>query len=318
MIQRISALFLALILCMVCFSAYADEDHWICPNCGAENTTNFCTQCGTEKPETIICTGCGEKYPIDTTALFCGNCGTKLQQDVLPSIRLEGNGFDSPEAAVTCYLEGLKNLNFEQMLRAFAWETQAEHYSMETRIRRLQSYSYGTRPRLIGDSDFIRSANMYSLLAVQIDAIYQSLDVYILQEDHPYYASKTGSIVFKEDGELDDFIGKFNNGQLQKLSTMTNIQFLTPDEITDGKFSAGKNPENYIKMNAMYGADETADMPTVADIDGGVIFCCPTAARYGDKWYLVSVSSMTNQMMGFDMLRQAFVYAPGSISDLVR
>ena len=67
---------IALLFCIGCTSACAEGDSWICPECGAENTTNFCIKCGTKKPETIVCPGCGEKYPIDTEAVFCGNCGT--------------------------------------------------------------------------------------------------------------------------------------------------------------------------------------------------------------------------------------------------
>lgn len=308
---------IALLFCIGCTSACAEGDSWTCPECGAENTTNFCIKCGTKRPETIVCPDCGEKYPADTEAAFCGNCGAKLRQDVIPSARLEGNGFDTPEEAVTYYLEGLKNLNFNQMLRAFAWETQAEHFSVDAKIRRLQAYMMNLKPRLLGDSDFIRTANLYSLRTAQIDAIYQSIELYILQADHPMQAS-TGAIVLREDSEFDAFKEKFNNGRLEKLAGMANIRFLTPDEMTEGKFSLERNQENYIKMNAMYGADETVDVPAVADLDGEILFCCPTVARYGDKWYLVSVSSMTNMIMGIATNRQAFAAGEGSLDDLLK
>ena len=308
---------IALLFCIGCTSACAEGDSWICPGCGAENTTNFCIKCGTKRPETIVCPDCGEKYPADTEAAFCGNCGAKLRQDVIPSVRLEGNGFDTPEEAVTCYLEGLKNLDFNQMLWAFAWETQAEHFSVDAKIRRLQAYMATLKPRLLGDSDFIRTANLYSLRAAQIDSIYQSIELYILREDHPLKSS-TGAIVLREDGDFDAFKEKFNNGRLEKLTGLTNIRFLTPDEVTEGKFSHEKNQENYIKMNAMYGADETVDVPAVADLDGEILFCCPTVARYGDKWYLVSVSSMTNMIMGMNVMQQAFATAEGTLDDLLK
>ncbi len=50
-----------------------------CPNCGNIITANFCTECGTKKPEEPkekFCTNCGEK--ADSNAKFCMNCGTKL------------------------------------------------------------------------------------------------------------------------------------------------------------------------------------------------------------------------------------------------
>ena len=314
--KRILACLIAVMLCIGYVSACAEGDAWICPKCGAENNTNFCIKCGTKKPETIVCPECGEKYPIDTEAVFCGNCGTKLQQDVIPAGRLEGKGFDTPEEAVTYYLEGLKNLDFDQMLRAFAWETQGAHFSAEIKLRRLQTYMPSIRPRLLGDSDFIRSANMYSMLSVQTDAICQSVELYILQEDDPRQ-NPTGAIMLREDADFDAFMEKFSNGRLEQLAGLTNIRFLTPDQVTGGKFSFEKNQENYVRMNAMYCADETVDVPAVADVGDEILFCCPTVARYGDKWYLVSVSSMTNMIMGLEVARQAFATAKGSLDDFL-
>ena len=108
--KKIISVFVAvlLILCAGCFPVYAEEVSWTCPGCGETNTTNFCTQCGTRKPETITCPVCGENYPADTTANYCGNCGTKLQEVANHSFRLEGNGFDTPEEAVTYYLKGIR------------------------------------------------------------------------------------------------------------------------------------------------------------------------------------------------------------------
>ena len=54
---------------------------WLCPNCGKENTGNFCPFCGTKRPpEEIICTECGEVYPPEVDYAFCPNCGTALQK----------------------------------------------------------------------------------------------------------------------------------------------------------------------------------------------------------------------------------------------
>ena len=36
------------------------------------------------------------------------------------TMKYEGEGFATPEEALTCYMEGLKNLDFDQMMSAFA------------------------------------------------------------------------------------------------------------------------------------------------------------------------------------------------------
>ena len=55
--------------------APAPEGGWTCPQCGAVNTTNFCGQCGTQKPaepQPWTCPQCGNA----NTTNFCGQCGT--------------------------------------------------------------------------------------------------------------------------------------------------------------------------------------------------------------------------------------------------
>ena len=59
------------------------EEHKVegvtCPNCGALITGNFCTECGTKRPEEPqekFCTNCGNK--VDENAKFCMNCGEKI------------------------------------------------------------------------------------------------------------------------------------------------------------------------------------------------------------------------------------------------
>ena len=55
---------------------------WTCPQCGAVNTGNFCSECGTKKPApagAVKCPGCGKEYPAGTAPKFCPECGTKLQ-----------------------------------------------------------------------------------------------------------------------------------------------------------------------------------------------------------------------------------------------
>ena len=49
---------------------------WTCPECGQENAANFCSNCGTKKPEDPgkwFCPECGQ----ENSANFCSNCGTK-------------------------------------------------------------------------------------------------------------------------------------------------------------------------------------------------------------------------------------------------
>ncbi len=317
-IKKMTAVLLSLFLVLGCACSFAEGDEWICPDCGAANTTNFCIKCGAKKQEEIVCPNCGAKYPIDSGAAFCGNCGTKLEQAASFSGQYEGEGFDTPEEALTCYMEGFKNLNFEQILSAFAWETQMEHYDIKAYFERIRVYGISIHLRMPSVNDFMFSVNVNMLRSYQTDLIYQSLEQFILGDDAPS-ESPTGMITFQKDtDDVDVFLQKFDNGKLEKLTQMTNIRFLSPDDVTDGKFSLDRNAENFIKQTACYGADEAVNLVGVANIGDEMFFCIPTICRYGDKWYLVSVSSMTSSFLGLPVASQAFFCESGDLESLLR
>ena len=242
--------------------------------------------------------------------VLCLGCAGAMAEDA-GKIRYEGPGFATPEEALTCYMEGLRNLDFEQMLSAFAWETQMEHYSFKAYFERIRAYQSSMRPRMPSVNDFMFSANVNILRFYQVDMIYRSLEAYILGEDSPSY-SNTGAIVFEKDSDdVDVFLQKFDNGRLEKLTQMTNIRFLSPDAVTDNKFSMERNQENFIKQTAYYGADEAVNIVGVADVGNETLYCCPTICRYGDRWYLVSVGSYTSNIVGISMDYQAFMCGEG-------
>ena len=75
--KRLTALMLALLLCVsVAFA-------WSCPTCNSSMEGNFCSECGTKKPDKL-CYNCGIDY-IDTEYSYCTECGTKLGQNAAPT-----------------------------------------------------------------------------------------------------------------------------------------------------------------------------------------------------------------------------------------
>ncbi|MBR3473709.1 MAG: zinc ribbon domain-containing protein [Oscillospiraceae bacterium] len=52
---------------------------WTCPNCGTalRDDQNFCTSCGTRKPQPLVCPNCGKT--ASGGSAFCSDCGSPLQ-----------------------------------------------------------------------------------------------------------------------------------------------------------------------------------------------------------------------------------------------
>ncbi len=80
MMKKLTALLLALTMLLSMTTAFA----WSCPSCGSDNGGKFCTECGTKKPEDVICPSCGTNYG-DAAPKFCMECGTKLGEAAVPT-----------------------------------------------------------------------------------------------------------------------------------------------------------------------------------------------------------------------------------------
>ena len=249
---------------------------------------------------------------LTITLLLTVLCAYAEEPAANTAIRYEGPGFDTPEDAVTCYLNGLKNQDIEQMLSAFAWETQASHYAVDKSLRSIGVYSQSTAVRMPAINDFMVSANLHSLRALTVRMIYNALEAYILGDDCP----NGDAVPMKDDADVEVFLKKFDNGQLEKLTEMSEITFLTPDFVTNNRFSSEKNKERLISMTEQYGADELVNVVATALIGKGIILCMPTVARYGDRWYIVSVSSVTSSLLGVDANRQAFIWLGEGLKEL--
>ena len=73
MMKKLTALMLVLTMLLSLSTAFA----WSCPSCGSDNGGKFCTECGTKKPDDLICPTCGTNHG-KASIKFCTECGTKL------------------------------------------------------------------------------------------------------------------------------------------------------------------------------------------------------------------------------------------------
>ena len=271
-----------------------------------------CFGAAAEKPDTIVCSECGKEYPYDTEAVFCDSCGTILRQEmnVHP---YEGMGFDTPEDAVLCYLAGLKNRSLAQMLSAFAWETQADHYDFKARLTRIKGINVSGVPGMPAANSLLRSANTEQIRNYQINLICRALEYYINDE---LFSAPGSMLPFNEDdNDFEEYLQRCDNGKLEKLAAMKNIRFFGPDDVTAGRFSEEKNQENFTKQNAQYGSDEVRAVFAAADIADETYAVAPTVVRYGDRWFLADLSSMITLMWGIELNNTAFFRIPDYLKE---
>ncbi len=242
------------------------------------------------------------------------------QKEAVPrKIRYEGEGFNTPEEAAVSYLEGLKNLDLDQMLKAFAWETAAEHYDppKAAELNLYPLYSW-IMPMI---NPFVEQAEMHVLRADQLRYIYQSLQYYLLPDD--FYRrndrDKRAYVIGRlKDEELDELIQYFANTESEKLEKLTrtaHIRFISPDDIVGGEIWQEVSQARAEYFKTLYGADEIRFLTAIADIDDQHLYFAPTSIRYGNKWYLVQTNNpvyicLENITAEFRLFGQGFACGP--------
>ncbi len=236
---------------------------------------------------------CMEELPFNTIL------GRKADESLIPEkdtygIRYESKGFATPEEAVEWYLEGLKKLDINQMLQAFAWETIAVRYDLAEQIRYSPIVNKGISPA-VDETDAL--TNLYTLRAQQIMLIYQSFERYMIPD---YWPPEKGEAYMRrlKDEDIDSFLEEFHKGKLDELKQLDHIRFIPAEELIPGMNFDEEYADHYARMNARFGADETRDIIAVADVGYEHLFVAPTVARYGDKWYMVNLNSEIKMLLG--------------------
>ena len=97
---------------------------------------------------------------------------------------------------------------------------------------------------------------------------------------------------------MEAFLQQLDNEKLKELTRLEHIRFISPDDVTGGQFSQEEYQESYKASSARFGADEVRDIVAIADVGSKHLFVAPAVARYGDKWYIVTLYSMTRRLLG--------------------
>ena len=128
----------------------------------------------------------------------------------------------------------------------------------------------------------------------------------------------------KEDEDIETFLMQFNQGKLERFRGLDNIRFVASSEVLGEYYSEDNLLEKQAKYHARFGADEVREIVAFADMGDEHLCVAPVVARYGDRWYLVSLHSMIRDMFAIDKnithstITYGFTYGPDCPPELSR
>ena len=292
----LSVLLLSLVVMISSISVYAEDAGWECPNCGIEAVGNFCSNCGEAKPE-WKCPTCGEVM----TGKFCSNCGTQkpAEEKTEGYKKMEGVGFDSPEAALGAYINGLKNNDIDQMLSAFAIETYAKNYSVQKFVERVKMFSPSVNyvPVI---SDFSERLNIETRRAEIMTLIHNNY--LALEKSKIVFGANTMSNInmdqYESEEELVNDIFLTDDSIVLKSIDFKN-EFIDPAELTD-KYDTEANQKVMMNHIYTYGGEDAASTAAVLYCNGEAFLLMADAVKYDGKWYLDYLGGNISSLLNFN------------------
>lgn len=219
--------------------------------------------------------------------------------NVMAASTYEGEGFESPEAAVQAYLTGMQNEDLSQMLSAFAIETLVERYDLEAMLGQIRAYTYSLSIKLPNSNAIFESINIEARKGEIMGAIqWQLLSFHMPELDF------TQTIAFADDDAeeaIAAFIETFDaNTRPLAMKELQLDAFIEPETLSE-LYLNEQNQRNIAKRAPVYGADEIKSVAASLSVDGTPYILCCDAIRYGDSWYLHSLGGNIAQLLGMNV-----------------
>ena len=209
-------------------------------------------------------------------------------QVALAGVRFEGEGYESPEEAVAAYLQAKKSGDAAGMLATFAIETYVSEMDAQVELERYRAFypTLGIQMPLGGEyQQQLAVAARYGQLA---DNLFYQWMLYSWPEGYEEFGGTTISLT--EDGAVEAFLaGLAENDAAARWQEMEIVEFVEPAELSD-MYLNESNQQNIAKQVASYGCDELVSVAVKLDIGGEEWYQCMNVARYGEKWYNLSLS----------------------------
>ena len=260
--------------------------------------------------------GCREGRQIEFSGYVFGNDYDVYDRESLTAFfgidvtdgsggRVEGGGYDTPEEAVSAYINGLKNNDIDEMMSTFAVESYAEHYSLIAMVERMTVYqpNIGYIPNISDYSIRLNLEKRRSDITNVIRGQYLNLT-----DSKSVKGEYAGNIVRLNDFDsAEDLVETIF--AVDDSSCLSDIRFendfIDPASLIDN-YDTERNRENMLTRGAIFGAEDVVSVIAKFYCNGKPALFMPDAVKLDGKWYLDTVQTVPS-MLGL------YFYAYGTV-----
>ena len=239
------------------------------------------------------------KFVFFMIGLALGVCATAVLLMAVLQMRgslgktamLEGDGYDTPEEAVTAYAEFLKAGDYDGIISTFAMESFEENYSVEEFYDRIRAFSPGIATSgqqlvmLGNDSVLTSSVNLENRRAYISSSVFRQMIVPMAAQvdDEELASTLTSGITFiiDDDDDLETLMEFLNSDP-----KFENIEIGDFPDKSDFDFDFGKALKEYNKYKKKSWGGDIENICMELEIDGDDYIMFMTCVCYDDKWYI--------------------------------
>lgn len=250
---------------------------------------------------------------IVTVLLVAGIAHVNLPGSAVSSEnKVEGSGFDSPEEAITGYLEALQTGNLDNILSTFSVESYCENYKIEKRIAMDGLYNFSSLLGAGGDrslvaygkNEFLRDITLHQRQNDIIQKLYRQ----VLQFYGNFDEIVADGRNVTEESDIQSVIAALSNlSEELDFSTLEIGDVIYGEIICDRNYFASLNTiKNY---GDVIGAEGYKSLAISFSFNGeyGILFM--DTAKIGEKWYNVRSDGFLSSLVGLDTYHGGMIYS---------
>jgi hypothetical protein len=229
-------------------------------------------------------------------------------------IRVEGAGFQSPEDAVSAYMDALSSADYDAMISTCSIETAVENYDLlvDMQWRKVYTRNYGKIPNSNDFNNSINIAQYRHNIEQSIWRQYVTL-CYLTYEISDWLDAPSWLLsipqAFSSDGEVREFYDSLNAElDSEKLSAVKEYRITDAQEFDlKGLLNDEQMKRNIEKQISVLGADELAMLAAIFTAGGEDWIINFDVVRYGEKWWISTPQGTFGTFLGTPLERGGIV-----------
>lgn len=228
-----------------------------------------------------------------------------LAPAALAEIRHEGEGYDSPEAAVEAYVEALNRGDVDGMISTFALETFVDRCDAEAALQYLQSINPMLLAAVPVNGAYARSLLINARRAQIANRLFQQYVQISAQLDNM-------AVPLQDAAARQEMLDRFADSPANAWEgNVELVGWVNPALLSD-RIAYPMNMVSAMLQSAYFDPDDLAWEAAHLNVAGESAVLLVQCAKYGDRWFNEELSGIPGAVLGIPVTAAGMIFSSDS------